>query len=62
MYLLQGSIENKVKRKKDQEGSFTINSTDRVKIKKVLSGILEKNIDLFFIFDLITLMGIPKKI
>jgi len=47
MYLLQGSIENKVKRKKDQEGSFAINSTGIVEIKKVLSDILEKNIDLF---------------
>jgi hypothetical protein len=61
MHLLQGSIENKIKRKKDQEDSFTINSTDIVEIKKVLSDILEKNIDLFFNFDLVTLMAISKK-
>jgi hypothetical protein len=61
MHLLQGSIENKIKRKKDQEDSFEINSTSMVGIKKILSEIIEKNIDLFFNFDLITVMVISKK-
>ena len=61
MHLLQGSIENKIKRKKDQEDSFEINSTSIVETKKFPADSIEKNIGLFFNFDLITLMVISKK-
>jgi len=60
MHLLQGRIENEIKRKKDQEDSFEINSTSIVETKKILSDIIEKNIDSFFNFDLVTLRAISK--
>ena len=61
MHLLQGSIENKIKRKKDQKDSFEINLTSIVEFKKILSDIIQKKIDLFFNFDLLTLRTISKK-
>jgi len=60
MHLLQGRIENEIKRKKDQEDSFEINSTSIVETKKILSDIIEKNIDSFFNFDLVKLRAISK--
>jgi len=48
-------------KKKNQEDSFEINSTGKVEIKKNFSVIIEKDIDLFFNFDLIIRMTISKK-